>query len=334
MVSNREFKRILHFLELVSDVTLNFREQVQQALKKVWGYQHSVFWFTKDDGEIFNPKFLGISDAALTEYFDCYIHHDFLHPARHLQTVPHQVLASYHLLSVEQLHNSIYYKEFMYKYNYSDEMAVNFSHNKKIIATLGILKKKGEPPFDQQDVERFESIIKIIEKKIMHYFNLKTMSDERQLIRSKLDHSKDGYILLDANYNVLYKNQAAQQQLQQVDIEEIVEPYLAMDKFEWSNAQQSYLFSLTKRDVSFDHFYKTPTYLFRIEASTNYNHHLQQLHLTAREQEVCALLIEGLSYSEISMTLFITINTVKHHVKNIYAKAQVTKVGELRRLLL
>lgn len=222
----------------------------------------------------------------------------------------------------------------MYKYNYSDEMAVNFSHNKKIIATLGILKKKGEPPFDQQDVERFESIIKIIEKKIMHYFNLKTMSDERQLIRSKLDHSKDGYILLDANYNVLYKNQAAQQQLQQVDIEEIVEPYLAMDKFEWSNAQQSYLFSLTKRDVSFDHFYKTPTYLFRIEASTNYNHHLQQLHLTAREQEVCALLIEGLSYSEISMTLFITINTVKHHVKNIYAKAQVTKVGELRRLLL
>ncbi|MDK2866500.1 MAG: hypothetical protein PWP51_2405 [Clostridiales bacterium] len=45
--------------------------------------------------------------------------------------------------------------------------------------------------------------------------------------------------------------------------------------------------------------------------------------LTGREQEVLALLVAGLSNSEISQKLYITLGTVKNHLSNIYSKLGV-----------
>ncbi|WP_317169100.1 response regulator transcription factor [Flavivirga algicola] len=46
--------------------------------------------------------------------------------------------------------------------------------------------------------------------------------------------------------------------------------------------------------------------------------------LSYRENEVLNQLSKGKSYASISETLFISINTVKTHIKNIYEKLQVT----------
>lgn len=48
----------------------------------------------------------------------------------------------------------------------------------------------------------------------------------------------------------------------------------------------------------------------------------RKYHLTAREAEVWLLRRANLSYQEIADKLYITINTVKKHLKNIYAKQQ------------
>jgi LuxR family maltose regulon positive regulatory protein len=45
--------------------------------------------------------------------------------------------------------------------------------------------------------------------------------------------------------------------------------------------------------------------------------------LTERELEVLALMAQGLKYKEISASLFITLNTVRFHVKGIYGKLNV-----------
>ncbi len=46
--------------------------------------------------------------------------------------------------------------------------------------------------------------------------------------------------------------------------------------------------------------------------------------LTKREAEVWLLRYANLPYKEIAQHLYITINTVKKHIKNIYAKQQVS----------
>lgn len=55
--------------------------------------------------------------------------------------------------------------------------------------------------------------------------------------------------------------------------------------------------------------------------------------LTAREMEVVRCLVRGLSYRMISVELGITENTVRAHVKNLYAKCGVHSRGELVVLL-
>jgi DNA-binding NarL/FixJ family response regulator len=50
--------------------------------------------------------------------------------------------------------------------------------------------------------------------------------------------------------------------------------------------------------------------------------------LTQREKDVLDMLCKGSSYKEIASGLFITIGTVRHHIKNIYYKLQVHSKSE------
>ena len=54
----------------------------------------------------------------------------------------------------------------------------------------------------------------------------------------------------------------------------------------------------------------------------------QSTDLTNREKEVLKNLCDGYSYKKISEELFIDINTVKFHIRNIYHKLEVNSKGE------
>jgi DNA-binding NarL/FixJ family response regulator len=52
-------------------------------------------------------------------------------------------------------------------------------------------------------------------------------------------------------------------------------------------------------------------------------------HLTPREKEVLACVVNGLSYKMIAGELFISYETVRSHVKNIYEKLHVASLAEV-----
>ena len=54
----------------------------------------------------------------------------------------------------------------------------------------------------------------------------------------------------------------------------------------------------------------------------------EKFDLTNREKEVLALLSEGNNYQEIGDTLFISVDTVRHHIRNIYRKLHVHSRSE------
>ncbi|MCB1044955.1 MAG: response regulator transcription factor [Acidobacteria bacterium] len=51
--------------------------------------------------------------------------------------------------------------------------------------------------------------------------------------------------------------------------------------------------------------------------------------LSRREQDVVSGLVEGLSYKEIGDRLFISVDTVRHHIRNIYRKLEVNSKTEV-----
>ena len=55
---------------------------------------------------------------------------------------------------------------------------------------------------------------------------------------------------------------------------------------------------------------------------------------TAQEQKICEKLSEGLTYQECAEALYVSINTVRYHVKNLYVKFDVnSKSALISRLL-
>ncbi len=54
----------------------------------------------------------------------------------------------------------------------------------------------------------------------------------------------------------------------------------------------------------------------------------QNFDLSKREQEVLELLVKGYSYKKIAETSFVSIDTVRSHIKNIYLKLQVNSATE------
>ncbi len=56
---------------------------------------------------------------------------------------------------------------------------------------------------------------------------------------------------------------------------------------------------------------------------------LFQSNLTQREKEILQLLIKGLSYKEIASNIFISLETLNSHIKNIYRKLDVHSRSEL-----
>ena len=59
------------------------------------------------------------------------------------------------------------------------------------------------------------------------------------------------------------------------------------------------------------------------------NSDLEQSNLTEREKEILLLLIKGNSYKEIASALFISVETLNTHIKNIYRKLNVHSRSEL-----
>lgn len=70
----------------------------------------------------------------------------------------------------------------------------------------------------------------------------------------------------------------------------------------------------------FEHF--NPT----LRQKNNYQHTEQ---LTPREIQIVTLLQQGASYKEVAQRLFVSIDTVKYHIRNIYTKLQVNTKAEL-----
>lgn len=56
---------------------------------------------------------------------------------------------------------------------------------------------------------------------------------------------------------------------------------------------------------------------------------IEELNLTAKEKEILNLLIKGYSYKEIAGAIFISIETLNSHIKNIYRKVNVHSRSEL-----
>jgi len=71
----------------------------------------------------------------------------------------------------------------------------------------------------------------------------------------------------------------------------------------------------------------------RVLKQSEFNLGRFDVELTEQEEKICRLLYQGAPYKQIADQLFVSTNTVKFHVKNIYSKFGVASRAELTALL-
>lgn len=68
--------------------------------------------------------------------------------------------------------------------------------------------------------------------------------------------------------------------------------------------------------------------ILRIKQISNKNYEVTDFKLTSQEETVAELMLENKTNKEIATELFISLNTVKTHIRNLYAKLEVSNRGE------
>lgn len=341
-----EYKRILTFLHHITPKTSNLREQIQTGLSNIWGYDNTLFWISNNDGSVFDPQLLGIKQNTLYEYKDHFEHLDPLHPKKLLNTIPTEQIFNFtNIHSHEHFYESDYYTQFLRKHGFKDEMAVNFVHNNKLIATLGILRKNNERTFSNEDINRFRAIQQFILQKISDYMQLEQQSVENTLYRNYMDNSNDGYILVNERQHIIYKNEAATELIHKLKGTKNVQTFIkqitndqqqkAKRQIQLQLLNEQYELTITNSNTIHQ---QQRHYLLHITKKKNSNtiaaKLIVQKTLTNREADVCQLLIKGYTNKEVAADLFISINTVKKHIQNIYDKLSVRNRSELAKTLL
>jgi DNA-binding CsgD family transcriptional regulator len=343
-LSKNEYRAILGFLEQLENPTENFRKQIQDLLSKIWGYHYSVLWVTDEAGNISYPHLYQIQDKVIYDYLDNYEQQDFLHPQKHLNKMSDKrVFGIYDMVSFDQFEKSEFYKGFMKKHQYYDEMVVNFTFQNRLIGTLGLLRAKGERPFNRHDVKRFEVISTFIAQKIANHMMLENLENQKRILEAHSNNSSLGLIILDSSFRTLYYNWSAKEILYDIlanenekTIDYFVKKHLIGHKnvklgFEtsiFSPSFQQYTIHVVPDLYSKIKYQKESVYFVQLIPDNSCRVHTPQVidefsFLTPREKEICYLVQQGYTNLQIAEQLFISINTVKRHIQNIFEKLNV-----------
>ena len=241
-LTKQDFNTLLQGFKQISfdpDIanSIDYRHNILKTLANLFGYKHSLFWQVTADGQTIDPLVHNMNETLLYEYLDFFYHLDILNPCNLPLNPKAQVIKIADAMPILHFQKTDYFREFLQKYHYIDEMGIYLYHQNKLIAVIGLVRNKHERPFNEQDKHRLQFLAKPLESSIVAY----------ETVINGYPKQHDG------------KNGS----------------------------------------------------------------------LTTREIELIKLVKKGLSNQEISKELFISINTVKKHLQNLYQKLDVANRTEL-----
>jgi DNA-binding CsgD family transcriptional regulator len=178
-----------------------------------------------------------------------------------------------------------------------------------------------------------------------------TLKSCSKLKNSFLDNQHIGLVVLDDDFEVLEFNELASEYLNSLikfsKISDFFRNFIMLDSpFETAEFnKECKLLSINGLEFKifikpyFDSYnFLRRQYLITITNSSiskncaNYKKITEKFQISNRELEIIQLLLENLAYSEIAASLYISINTVRTHIKNIYRKLGINNQRELFRI--
>ncbi len=179
-LSVTDYEKIIYFASQITKSIPKVRSTALQELASIFGYNHTLFWLADNQGQLKDPIYYNISDRMLAEYLRGNYTLDFLYPANNMELFKEKnILRLSDVIARDKYEQSDYYKGFMNKYGFYDEMVVTLLHNEEIIGAIGMITLEKQNYFTNQDVLRFKYLSTIISSALLY------CSDEKKSLLSR-----------------------------------------------------------------------------------------------------------------------------------------------------
>lgn len=348
ILSVDDYKKILQFSFIVQNSkSSDFEYYVLKLLNEFFGFEHNVFATYLDDGMVENVFGFNISNKMIDEYMKNITNddliYDYVNEHKYLNegnSYPSVITLSDINRDEKYKSNNRVYHSFLSQNSLHYNMSLIFN-NKSEGISLFRAQEKGK--FTIREREIAKHLCKIIAS---HYNLIKenrVLKDEVGLFNKSKEHMKFGFMIFDKDLKLVYFNKMAidyccditgKYSLENVlsEIKEIIFNELNSRELRSSSlykSKKSYIFEVSamnrfEKNNIIDIYYMTNIYNENWFKSINrVNISMETYNLTHREKEIVSLVVKGLSNQDIAEKLYISLYTVKVHLKNIYKKLKV-----------
>lgn len=206
-------------------------------------------------------------------------------------------------------------------------------YDNNVIGTLNFGRDTREGPFTEADLKVVSILSKFLSMAIAKSTGCQDSQDSRSMFCDAIDHIPQGIIITDSEYAIQYVNAAAreisQRNLNSPDLHQDLKNLMRHE------VEVRGRYGLIKNDILTAKYCPFPgsnlqqNILFLQDDLPSAVSSLAAQYLTDREMDVLALVDRGMKNKEIALELDISVNTVKRHLDNIYAKLNVNSKAEL-----
>lgn len=236
------------------------------------------------------------------------------------------------------------YRAFLGKFGFTWTASMVFRHYRMTIY------KKDREIFSPVEVSLLNQVYALLSSRAMLYEQIAAHRSSMDSLKDILDYCQTGYVILSDTFHVVSYNDAACKFLSDLTgLNNMVyslkntlaalqiDPAAFSQQDSISRLYKDKLFVIRKQleKQSFD-FYTTKYILIITPAgeSSSVNELSRELFrkkysISPKEQAIIDLLASGMTYAQAAEHLFISINTVRSHVKSIYSKAGVKNLRSL-----
>ncbi|WP_194841043.1 response regulator transcription factor [Sporosarcina cascadiensis] len=336
-LTKSDYEKIIYIINHSDIQSSNTFQRIQSLLSSLFNFDHSLFWFSDSQFNMYNMQFLNHPDKLILDYTEVYRDEDIMNPKKQSKNIigKRNIVLSMDSIAENSDYRNSEYINFMNKHKMIDQMVMYFTDEKRILGGIGFTRFEGDAPFNQKDREVLQTLSMHINQLIKNYMAM----EEYQAINSfhlTKEHNNLGIIQLSSFQQILFYNEAAQEIINQIEPLKSVEsffqhsilPGIAKDLFTMDKPFSLDIGDWTMKITPNIHMSENPTpipysiYMYKINNRKEKNHLLMLL--SRREVELYEQVLKGYTNEEISNRLCISINTVKKHLGNIYQKLDVS----------
>ena len=347
-MQNIDQQKIVDFIQKTLGNPGFFRAQIIDNCREFFGYDKCTFWLADAKGHLYDPVST-MDDNFIKDYQTGFISYDHLHPQNIgiEQAKNEQVTSLRRIISKDDLAKSKFIN-LLDKYDLADMMNIYLQEEEHIIGVISIYRSSAENAFSKEDIAYWKILEPLLSLRLHENTLFEYTENIKSIFESFINKSETGCIIFGTSFTIYYCNSAAlricelfkDSEKNNSCVDFFINNILANHSYAWVSGMEKTLLlpsfeqvTLKIIPVTNNRINSKEKNLFMVifEISAPLQPEIEENdqesalnNFSFRELEVINLVINGYSNQEIADELYISINTVKKHLSQIFAKTQVS----------